>query len=316
MNDIHDWFAGFRRYNQIVTTQTASSQAYNPQDFTKVTKALTKNCGGDLIHALPTSAFDFSLLWCPASELSRRDSTEPSWSWTAYTGPVTFPFDPTTCPDIYSAPKPESELFRSEVVQYNVGPPNAPYTIRRDKTAALRTKYPPYFHAPRGTNASVESNMLRFTASTISADGFTAEQLHYRGAEIPCSQLLNDKGQHCGVLMDYEHVISAPSHIPSTYEFVALSRSLRRAEPAAHNRRAANPSVHPMGTPIWDGGRFVWDEVVADFDEDVFEEGAWKVLNVLLVKWVGGFAERVGVARVHEDVWVGRGAGKKEIVLR
>jgi hypothetical protein len=316
INDIHDWFNGFRRYNQVVTTQTSTAQEYNAKDLAKATKALTKNCGGTLMHALPESAFDFGILWCPAGDISRRDSNEPSWSWSAFNGPVNFPFDPSTCPDLYTAPKTEGELLRSEIVQFNVGPSNALYTVRREKNGALRIRYPPYFHAPWGADASVDSNTLRFNASTISADGFTTEQLHYQDREIPCSQLLDDKQQHCGVVMDFEHVISEPSSVPGTYEFVALSRSLRRQEPATHNRRATNPTVHPMGTPIWDGERFVWDEVVADFDETVFDEGPWKMINVMLIKWTGEHAERIAIARIHEDAWVAKGPVRKDIVLR
>ena len=95
----------------------------------------------------------------------------------------------------------------------------------------------------------------------------------------------------------------------------AFSRNLRR-EPEAHTRRPANPTVHPPGTPIWDGEGFVWDQVVVDFDDEVFEEGPWKMLNVMLIKWVGEDAERVAIARIHEDAWIAQGPSKKEIVLR
>jgi hypothetical protein len=316
INDAHDWFHGFRHYNQLVTAQTTAHETYNPKDFAKATKTLIKNCEGQLLHALPEGAFDFALLWCPAGEISRRDSEEPTWSWTAFDGPVNYPFDPSTCPDLYTAPKAEGELFRSEVLHFHVGPSKDQYTVRREKNDSLRIKYPPYFHAPRGSKASVDSNTLRFNAATISADGFATEPLHYRDQEIPCSQLLDDKEQHCGVIMDFESIISEPSPVPGTYEFVALSRSLRRLMPSPHNRRATNPTVHPMGTPIWDGERFVWDQVVSDFDEDVFEEGPWKVLNVMLIKWVGEHAERIAIARIHEDAWLAKGPVRKDIVLR
>jgi hypothetical protein len=314
LNNIHDWFQGFRRYNQLAV-KTSQDVSYNSQDFAKATKTLTKNCGGQLIHGLPEAAFDFALLWCPAGELSARVSDEPSWSWTAYNGPVNFPFDPTTCPDVYAAPKSDGEIFRSEVVQYHIGPKDAQYTVRREKNGSLRIKYPPYFHAPRGSDAGTDSQTLRFTASTISADGFTTEQLHYQDKEIPCCELLNDKDQHCGVVMDFHAPISEPCHIPASYEFVLLSRNLRR-EPTIHTRRPANPLVHPPETPIWDCERFVWDQQVVDFDDAVFADGPWKMLNVMLVKWVGGHAERVAIARIHEDVWLASGPVRKDIVLR
>ena len=194
------------------------------------------------------------MLWCPAEKLSRKDSDEPSWSWTAYGGAINFPFDPTTSPDVYTAPRSEGEWFRSEIVNLYIGPEEAPYTVRREKCNSLRIKYPPYFHAPRGSDASIGSNTLRFTASTISADDFIAEQLHHQDREIPCSHLLNDKNQHCGVIMDYESSISQPSST-GPFEFILLSRNLRR-EPLKKSRRPTVPTMHPSGTPIWDGERF------------------------------------------------------------
>jgi hypothetical protein len=313
--DIHDWFAGFRRYNQRVTTEISPAGSHDSDDFAKTTKTLTKNCGGQLIHSLPEAAFDFSLLWCPASELASRDAAAPSWSWTSQPGPVNFPFDPTTCPDVCSAPKSDGEIFRSEITNFHVGPADALYTVRRDKSSALRTKFPPYFHAPFGSAVPAEqADTLRFSAQAISADGFTAEQMTYNGAPIPCCELLNASNQHCGVVMSHHSSISAPSST-GPFEFILLSRNLR-CEPASHTRRPAGASVHPPGTPLWDGERFVWDQVVVDFDDEVFEDGPWKMLNVMLVKWDAGVAERVAIARIHEDAWLAGGPTRRDVVLR
>ncbi|KAH6208230.1 hypothetical protein HBI15_160500 [Parastagonospora nodorum] len=312
--DIHDWFQGFRRYNQLVTTQFSSAPSFNAQDLTKATKTLTKNCGGQLIHGLPEAAFDFSLLWCPAAQLARRDTTAPTWSWTAYTGQVTFPFDPTTCPDLTRTSKAEGSLFRSEITNFHIGPASTPYTIRREKNTSMRSTFPPYFHAPRGSDASLDADTLRFTAATIPADGFSSEQLDYNNKPIPVCHLLDDKSQHCGVIMAHHDDIAAPSS-SGPFEFVALSRNLRR-EASPHTRRPANPTIHPPGTPIWDGEGFVWDEAVVDFDEGVFADGEWSMVNVMLVKWVGEHAERVAVGRIHEDTWAAGGPVRREIVLR
>ena len=161
---------------------------------------------------------------------------------------------------------------------------------------------------------SADSNALRFTAQTIPADGFSAEQLEFDGKRIPCSHLINSKNQHCGVIMDFEESISAPSS-SGPFEFVLVSRNLRRT-PATHTRRPASSTIHPPGTPIWHDGRFIWDQEVADYDEDLFDSGAWKMLNVILIKWVGDHAERVAVARIHEDAWLQCNPIKQEIILR
>jgi hypothetical protein len=312
LKDAEDWFYGFQAYSQLVTTKIAPEQSYLSSEFAKATKSLTKNCGGEFIHGLPEAAFDFSLLWCPAGPITRKDSNEPSWSWTGHSGPVNFPFDPTSCPDL---PRGATEWFRSEITQYHIGPTSAPYTVRREKRSnAVRVRYPPYFHAPRGTDATTESHVLRFAASTISAAGFTAEQLSYNGTDMPCSQLLSPAGKHCGVIMDREAAISEPSST-GPYEFVLLSRNLRH-EAAEQTRRPRTSTMHPPGTPVWDGERFVWDEEVVDFDDDEFESGPWKMMNVMLIRWNGEFAERVAIARIHEDAWMQQEPVRKEIVLQ
>jgi hypothetical protein len=294
--------------------QISPDQTYDPATFAKATKTLTKNCGGQLIHGLPEAAFDFALLWCPTSDLTPRDSSEPSWSWTAYSGSVNFPFDPSTCPDLYSAPKSDGELFRSEIATFTIGPPASPYTIRRETPDVLRAKYAPYFHAARGTDARTDSHTLRFRTAAISADGFSSAQMHFEGKELACSELLDDQHQQCGVLMDRLSALEEPDPL-GQYEFVLLSRNFR-GDAKQETRRSANPTVHPPGTPIWDGERFVWDQMVEDFDEKVYKEGDWCMLNVMLIRWNGEFAERLAVARIHEDAWKARGPVRKDIVLR
>jgi hypothetical protein len=312
-NDIYDWFQGFRRYNELVTTEISPSQSYDAQAFAKATKTLTKNCGGQLIHGLPEAAFDFGLLWCPTSDLVRRDTNEPSWSWTAYSGSVNFPLDPSTCPDIYNTPKAAGELFRSEIQNFHIGPASSPYTVRREKNGSLRMKYPAYFHAPRGADASKESNTLRFTTQTISADRFRSEQLHHNDTELPCSQLFDAQDRHCGIIMDRLSSLSTPSPV-GPFEFVLLSRT-KCAEAVPHTRRPTNPTIHPPGVPVWDGERFLWDEVVQECGEEL-KEGEWKMLNVMLIRWDGDVAERVAIARIHEDVWESEGPVRKEVVLQ
>jgi hypothetical protein len=318
--EIYDWYTGFQRYNQLVTTQLSptSSETSDMAKFDQISNILSKNCGGRFIHGLPEAVFDMALLWCPAEPIKRKESsTEPSWSWTGWSGAVNFSFDHISCPDLISIPKGEGELMRSEILHYYVGPHHGPYSIRREKKEPrLRTHYPPYFFAPRGHDSSANSDTLRFSASTISAEGFSTEQLRYDGDNkmIPCSQLLIGENKQCGVIMDYEELISEPS-ASGPYEFVLVSRT-RRCEPAIHTRRPTVPTVHPSGTPIWDGTRFIWDREVIDFDEELFEPGPWKMLNVLLIRWVGEHAERVAVARIHEDAWLQCSPGKKDIILR
>ncbi|KAF2994197.1 hypothetical protein E8E13_002875 [Curvularia kusanoi] len=314
LKEIDEWFTGFQRYNQLVST---IPQPNITPEFSKACKQLSKNCGGNFIHSLPEALFDLALLWCPTSPSTSTNLASPSWSWTSQTEPVNFPFDPTTSPDTYTLPRSSGPTFRSEIQNFHIGPVNDPYTIRRDKhNTSVRIQYPPYFHAPRGSDPKAESEVLRFTAQTIPADGFSANQLHYRDQEIPCSQLIDPQGHHAGVLMAHESSISAP-HYSGPYEFVLLSRN-KRVQPAEGTGKPKCATMHPPGTPIWAEERFVWDQEVVDFDEEVFKNaGEWCVVNVMLIRWdeSRGHAERVAVGRMHEDAWGRLGAMKREVVL-
>ena len=323
---IDKWFYGFRHYNQLVSTRAMPESATSSQDLAKATKVLTKNCGGQFLHGLPEAAFDFSLLWCPAGQMTKRDNDEPSWSWQAYEGSVNFPFDPTTCPDIYTAPRSEGDWFKSEIKTYFIGPETSRYTLRRENCNSLRIQYPRDFSPALGSDPSIESNTLRFKAETIPADGFDAEQLQHNGKDIPCCHLLNEQGQNCGVIMDYQSSFSDPCH-RGPWEFVKLSRTINR-KPEESVKRRTWSTIHPSGTPIWDGERFLWDESVVDHDEHVFKSGnddeaKWSMLNVMLIRWVGDHAERVAIGRIHEQMWEKRVAElpkedtkPKAIVLR
>ncbi|KAH7135492.1 hypothetical protein B0J11DRAFT_160856 [Dendryphion nanum] len=309
--EVENWYTGFQLYNMLITTRFSSNDTEYINDISKACSTLSKNCGGQFIHGLPESVFDLALLWCPAKPLKRTNTTQPTWSWLGWEGRINFPFDPTSCPDV---PRNKDGIFRSEILQYHIGTKAAPYTIRREKKdTQLRIQYPPYFHAPRGHDTNI-SDTLRFSAQTISAEGFTAEQLHYEEEKIPCSQLINNKYQLCGVIMDFEESISEPS-TNGPYEFVLLSRNLR-SETVRQPRGPVHPTTHPSGTPIWNRERFSWSQEVVDFNEDIFSSGPWKMLNVMLIRWVGEYAERVAVARIHEEGWLQCNPVKKDIVLR
>jgi hypothetical protein len=314
---VEGWSNGFDKYNQLVTNQVSKDRSYPPADFGKICKTLTKQCGGNFVHGLPESVWDLALLWCPAERMHRKpvDAMEPSWSWLGWEGAVNYPFDPINCPDIR---KVEGDYFRTEIANFKIGPESAPYTIRQARKEKLRIDYHFNSHPPRGVEPpSDESNTLRFNALTISAEGFGLEQLTMEdGAEIPCTELLDGEDKKCGVLMDYKDLISAHVAEPCKFEFILLSRN-RHCEPDANTRRPAATTAHPPGTPIWNGERFIWNQHVVDFDETVYPEGEWKLLNVMLIQHMKeGYAERVAIGRIHEDAWKARNPVKQPIVLK
>ncbi|KAF2203593.1 hypothetical protein GQ43DRAFT_256567 [Delitschia confertaspora ATCC 74209] len=316
--EIWDWSAGFALYNQLVTTKLSHPGAADlSKSLVKIKKNLALHCDCRFVHGLPESVFDFALLWCPADAITtlKSDSEEPSWSWTAWDGPVNFPFDPTSCPDLKTLAKDEGPWFKSEIKRFDIGPQDAPYIIHRDrKDEKLRTQYPAFHHVP-SKDVNSDWNILRFEAWSIKCETFSAEQLYYEDKVVPCSHLINDDDQQCGVIMDYHTSISKPSDF-GPYSFVLLSRNIRR-EAATKTRKPKIPTMHPPGTPIWAEDHFVWDGEFADFDEDVFALGPWKMLNVMLVQWNREETEasRIAVGRIHEDAWEKCGPEMRKITL-
>lgn len=312
---VDSWLDAFDKYNQLVTNQVSRDPSYPPEKFAKLCEILTKKCeGGGFVHGLPEALFDLALLWCPAERQIRKEvsTKEPSWSWTGWKGAVNFPFDPTNCPDVRQL---TGNFFKSEIARFNIGPEDRPYTLRRE-TRRVRIQYP-YDPAAEGSDRNTNSNTLRFKAHVISADSFTAHQLgDENNKDIACSELVDYQGHHCGNIMDYKELFGRPTNKPGPFQFVLLSRN-RHCEPATVTRKPVASTIHPPGTPMWDGERFLWDKQLEEFDANIFEDGEWKMLNVMLIQWQEeGYFERVAIARMHEDAWKAQNPVRKDIVLR
>lgn len=322
------WIKGFSQYNQLVTCLVSKEHAYPPEQFANICESFTKKCGGGFVHGLPEAVFDLSLLWCPSKRLSRKPvgTMEPSWSWRGWEaqnggeGGVNFPFDPTTCPDVRGRDK---DFFRSEIDYYKLEPTEdesndgrvQPYTVRRQRGLKIGLSS---YSVPHGHEAAKNSQALRFKAFTVSAEGFIAKQIADEDREIPCSELLDKDDRQCGILMDYADLISVPCSKPGKFEFALLSRN-RYVEPDKDTTAPAASAVHhPPGTPVWNGDRFLWEQHLQEYDETFFKSGEWNVLNVMLIQHFEeeGYAERVAIARIHEDAWNALKPQRRDIVLR
>jgi hypothetical protein len=314
---IADWAAGFNVYNQLVTTYTDRNLFQTPETvetlsyFADRLEILSEQCGGHLCNGLPEAALDLALLWAPAGQLARNDDS-PTWSWAGWLGQVNFPFDPTSCPDLLGS---NSKLwFKSEIREFHLGSA-APHIVRRSQDPKLRIGYPEYNEPLPDASDEVDPNAgtLQFWTQTISATGYMVEQLKRSSGPIPCSHLINAKGKHCGVIMEFETALPNLSN-GDKYEFALLSRNIT-PEPISTMKRPRIPTYHPPGTPIWEKKRFLWTEDVVEHDPREYKAGPWAMLNVLLIKWEGGKAERVGVARIHEDAWIADSPRRTFVVL-
>ncbi|KAF2494811.1 hypothetical protein BU16DRAFT_434204, partial [Lophium mytilinum] len=315
---VSEWLPGFDCYNQLVTMYTDQNLFKTPErvetliQFSNRLETISDNCGGHLCNGLPEAVLDLALLWAPAGPLVRNDDS-PSWSWAGWLGQVNYPFDPTNCPDLRGG---NSKIwFKSEIREFHIGSESSPHTIRRSQDPNLRIGYPEYNEPLSDPSDEVDANSgtLQFWTQTISARGWAVEQLKRSKGQIPCSHLVNPKGKHCGVVMDYEHAL--PNFdAGAKYEFALLSRNISQ-EPISTVKRSKTPTIHPPGTPIWENKRFLWNEDVVDYDPREYKAGPWALLNVLLIKWEDGKAERVGVARIHEDAWASASPRRNFVVL-
>jgi hypothetical protein len=325
-----NWKDGFVKYNKLVTNQVSKDAANESEKFAKTCKILTKkeSVGGHFVHGLPEAVLDLALLWCPAERMLRKpiedlESDQPSWSWMGWEGAVNFPFDPNSSPDICRV---KGEFFESFIKRFTVGSTLSTYAMRRDKRSdekkdsKLRIRCPADNLLAGAKPPSAGSNALRFETYTTAAENFfTTQMKNKHGAEIPCTQIQDgEEGPVCGVIMDYEDQLGKSTESPhsSTFEFILLSRN-RRCDFASHSNPPASNIAHPPGTPSWAGDRFSWEEQIEDFDEKVYPKGEWNMLNVMLIQHLEeGFAERVAIARIHEDAWNKRPRVKKQILLK
>jgi len=353
---VESWIDGFRKYNQLITNEVSGDRNFLEDILSDIQDTLEEGlhfeCPGGFVHDLPEALFDLALLWCPSKEMPedqfarREGSDRPSWSWTGWKCPVNFPFDPTNCPDI-SAKNPNPMYFKSEVKEFHIVPPKSdPYLIRRDLKHP-RIGYPSSHVIPKGVKPPKEGkrtftilpnynsktaehaeqtkqifgnfDTLRFSAQTISVDGFTLTQMSYEDDTIPCCEMKDVQGRKCGVLMDYYNEVHRFAEKRQDFLFVLLSRN-RRCE--ATVRDPVANTVHPPGTPIWHNNKFLHDDEIADFDPEHFLEGEWSMLNFMLVQKMNldhedEYYERVAIGRIHEDAWKQRNPVlKKDIILK
>ena len=89
----------FQRYALLVKRYTHRRLSYDADALNAIAgilKVLRPSFRGEFIHGLPSTELDLALLWAPAGNLRWRTGNFPSWSWTAWDGPVTWHLPPTS----------------------------------------------------------------------------------------------------------------------------------------------------------------------------------------------------------------------------
>jgi hypothetical protein len=159
-DDIHKWFAGFRRYNQLVATDVSQQGSHGPGELAKTTKTSIENLDGNLIHDRSEAAVDLGLLWCPASELPSRNAAPPALQHTD---------SHFKCIDIYHALKPGSRPVHELEVEY------AKFELSPGQLGNL--------YNPKNPNASHALGGLEGIKKSLPSDGNTELG---GGSQSPC----------------------------------------------------------------------------------------------------------------------------------
>ncbi|KAK7183703.1 uncharacterized protein CC84DRAFT_1170945 [Paraphaeosphaeria sporulosa] len=322
--EVEGWFDAFQKYNRLITNQVSGNSNFPAEELSKIQKTICEVEGGRFINDLPEALFDIALLWCPAGEMTRKsvtESSEPSWSWTAWNGAVNFPFDPSSCPDVRRRGE-APVFFKSKITSFVLGPESGceRYTIMNRamslKLDPISTQRPRIEYPTAGLQLlaseppKVQSDTLRFTAQKVDASAFKMEQIYDEEKQpLLCTGLIDSQDRPCGVLMDYKKKIVAHQQ-DGKLHYILLS--VNRRVPSTFSKSSNNIS-HPSGIPIWKDGRFLKEEEIGD-PEDYNNDGEWKMYNVMLIQefeaktlddgsFQEAFARRVAVGRIHEDAW-------------
>lgn len=138
------------------------------------------------------------------------------------------------------------------------------------------------------------------------------------------TRIMDDKAQHCGCLYEFVEEGFDLQMDLTQCRFIALSSSNSACLAAGACCGPANPvgvkaSVQrataisdwdPTGE--WENFKPRHECRVKDFmfDKSCFGRTEWCFINVMLVSWAPGRAERIGVGLIHREAW--RAANRKE----
>lgn len=278
-----EWNEFFGLYSRVVYMYSARDLSY-PSDildaFSGVLAGLNHCFGASFIFGLPEAIFDVALLWRPRSKsisiIQRRQESEPtnsksilsfpSWCWTGWVGGSGYHFGSQTLH--WGQIKSAKFNVLSEVTSFAIINQGVVRYIERDhSTFYRRSDLEDTPSPPLPTNHKLNATVLQFFALATPAEAFHVKYYSNRDATLA---FLDAQEKVRGYLYDGGVLNSQPLESP-TFEFVLLSRVSRPFEE--------------------------WKSF-----EDI-EKFKWDIVNVLLIKWNGEFAERVAIGFMHANLW-------------
>lgn len=267
--------------------------------------------------ALPESLFDLALLWRPmflATMRTRRSSsskvpsvacTSPTWCWTAWQGNIFF--DPWRLDSYVGNTVTMSTELTSIRFQDSGSLCQVRGTVSSDPNANLTG-------CTAGGEAPAEISLV-FEAKTINTGVYEilAPQLdqcavwdgeltgggisnYSRNHTSFCSWIYDIAGKHCGTLAGLRpDMWPAQCKSGFRHDLVLLSRSSQRevTQGAVQDFQDCLPLEYPTATEYY--------EEIFDTRHYIYKND-W-ALNIMLVRWENGLAERVAVGQMHADAW-------------
>lgn len=229
--------------------------------FTGMTSFLERSYGAPFFFGLPVPLFDMGLLWRVAGQCERGESTQPSWSWTGWTGSVMYMAAESMTnmcectvsqADIYTTPegtqlcsnRRKEEGFGSAANdhrswQRSFDTERLRISYRETGTDNAGVEYPRPFTA---INASAIAEALESASTTLRILGRTArfrltdqhspERQLYNHWKRKCEQgnhtlchlaILDDQGRWAGTLQVSGELV--PRLKDKSHRFLRLSRS-------------------------------------------------------------------------------------------
>ncbi|KAK7932234.1 heterokaryon incompatibility protein-domain-containing protein [Apiospora marii] len=285
--------------------------------FSGLLTALAELFDWRFASALPESLFDLALLWRPmflATMRPRRSSvpktpsvacTSPTWCWTAWHGDIFW--DPWRL-DSYVGNRVIISTELTGIWLQESG------SLRQIKRAASFNPNDNLTSYTAGEETPVEAPVI-FEAKTINVEAYEilAPQLdqcavwdgdlagggisnYFRNHTSFCSWIYDAGGKHCGTLTGLRpDVWSAQCDSSSRHDLVLLSRSSQREV-----MQAAVQDFQEYLPPEYPTAREYYEEIF-DTRHYIYKDN-W-ALNIMLVRWENGLAERVVVGQMHADAW-------------
>ncbi len=326
------WPGTFKSYSQLIELYSAKYLSY-PQDillaFEGVQAVFKKMYEWSFFNGLPEQIWDHAILWRPKDRLDRRvlevEYTEeqrltlPTYSWAAWTGPVTYrPWDfglVSRIDQFEFRGKYSIKIIRrkrqiptahveNQMFEYNppiISQPTEPRQLRTSKAAPPLDKSKNINHDRPMENTYDPVEWLQFWASA--APVLESIEFFNRPVDKPtvtAHELGNDEG------------FTSPDTWPRVWLY---SQDHRKAgflwkvplmDVKDDTKELILLSQSGFNKPVNDN---------FSLNADEWECYGGCVLNIMLIRWRGAFAERITIGKMHESAWIETSPKRKLIKL-